>query len=540
MKPCEKFKLPDGHAFPSVGEVLKAIMRGSGLWEFLKDKNTLKRKLRRFTTEQEILQHEDIQAVVDEALADILSHEFYYESAQHLVLHFLAYYQRQVEFEATCFGREESLRWLFSNRALGSVILLIKGVEMSHMDSHMEYERLYFPDWACWYLPEYSDGEWVMPTQRVFQWWLGLVGLRDPKFAVDGDGKRDYYPLFRKVSESTMLNWLKPGLHSEKPDIATLKEIEKAELDVDDEKAKKRSLIVTMLICNQVTSLTRLMVSSCGAEATAQAYTDFRSLAAAFDSKEAVYFRECIRQCVPLHRSHESYRDATQEKQLQQDRTVMVGMAGEDIRKFRTIIAKFSIESMKSGQLILPTRDGFMAAAVKDDWLKETQWRKQVVAERDILHAALEGQRLLGETKPFVGALPSTTVREELLKYEASLSSRALEYLPHLIRARIEYTEGDLESALSSYQLAFNYSRYCAGKRVLGIAEEYLSLLIYAYSNKGRRTGSNANLPTIKYMKKWFRLTDLDHPFAGMDEDAVQTAAKALYAKYFEDIPLKI
>lgn len=538
MKPSEQFRLTHQTSFPTIGEVFKGMLKASGLWDYLKSKESIQRKLNRFATEETILLPEEVQEIVMETLVELLDHEFYIETAESMILEFLDYYRRQVTYEATPYGRGRSLEWMATTRALIPCVLMVKRAEFFHLDDHMSYPRIHLPESKYWYLPKFDDGVWHLPTGRVFQWWLNLVGLKTPKLAVQGDGKRTYYPLSGIVSEDTMNNWMADGLNTIKPDIGTLKAIEQAMLGIEDEGMKKRSLIVVMLICNLVGSFIRKLCELIGDRKTATLIDDFKRLSDLFDSKEGRFFHELVDRSVQLHHANPEYADASADEKLQQDRTLMVGMAGDAVRNFQKVITQYLVLSAASNKLRAPEHGGFMTAVVEYEWGKSAQWGEMLHLDQETIEASIEGHSLLREVKPYAGSSVSESTRKAIGDLEFKLDIDPLRYLLAYISARIAYTDGDLGAAIDKYREAFNLGRYCAGREVLQIAEEYLTLLLALRGSVGNSMKPSKH--ALNYLIKWFRFMHPGHTYAKVEQSDATICAQQFYQGLFISTPVPV
>ena len=525
LKPSERLRIEHETPFPSIGEVVKALFKSTGLWSFGDGYGSVQKRLNRFAKEETILSHEEIQQLINDRLQLVFRNELYCEMAENLVLSFLGGYQEIISREATWHHRSGTLGWCFTHQSLMPLCLFINQIRLAYMDEHFVTGKLYFPKDRSWFLPTYENGIWTMPARRILNWWIkDIARYSSVSSIVDG-------PLNGVVEPDTIQSWMRTGLSPATPSISRLLEIENTTLGIQDEVNKKRSLTALLMIASIVTDVTRRVINSIGEQGAADFFKNLKHLDDAFSQHEAKGFQKIRDKVLPMLRSHHSWKEEAAPKRRDMEITMLVGSSRDWLHRIEEFYNYHVVESFKANQLIEPDRAGFAREALRYIWKVIPKKREANQTESEVFTFASEANKLLKQIKPQRMDRVSEEIRATLSTMRDQQGVvESLKYYCDDMEARVALIDKDYAKALASYQQAFQKARYRAGPLQFEIAEEFTVLAAELYRREVAFEDA-PTLPMLKYLFSWFRLMAPDH---GLAADETKVSLDFAYDRYIE------
>ena len=501
LKPSERLRIEHETPFPSIGEVVKALFKSTGLWSFGDGYGSVQKRLNRFAKEETILSHEEIQQLINDRLQLVFRNELYCEMAENLVFSILGGYQEIISREATWYHRAGTLGWCFTHQSLMPLCLFINQIRLAYMDEHFVTGKLYFPKDRSWFLPTYANGIWTMPARRILNWWIkDIAGYSSVSSIVDG-------PLNGVVEPDTIQSWMRTGLSPATPSISRLLEIENTTLGIQDEVNKKRSLTALLMIASIVTDITRRVINSIGEHGAANFFKNLKHLDDAFGQHEAQGFQTVRDKTLPMLRDDESWKQAAPPKRRDMEITMLVGSSRDWLRRIEEFYNYHLVESFKVNQLVEPDRAGFAREALRYIWKIIPKEREANETESQIFTFAFDARDLLKQIKPQRMDCVPEEVRSTISKMRDQQGVVAsLKYYCDYMDARIAVVEQDYTQALISYELAFQKARYRSGPLQFEVAEEFTALAAELH----RQGAKFENAPTSADVEASFKLVPID------------------------------
>jgi hypothetical protein len=528
LKPSERLRIEHKTPFPSIGEVVKALFKSTGLWSFGDGYGSVQKRLNRFAKEETILTHEEIQQLINDRLQLVFRNELYCEMAENLVFSFLRGYQEIITREATWYHRSGTLGWCFTHQSLMPLCLFINQIRLVYMDEHFVTGKLYFPKDRSWFLPTHENGIWTMPARRILNWWIkDIAGYSSVSSIVDG-------ALNGVVSQDAIESWMKTGVKPVKPDIATLLHIESTKLNIPDEENKKRSLTALLMISSIVTDITRRVISSIGEQGAAAFFKNLKHLDDALDQHEAQGFHTIKGQVLQIQRETEEWKQAAPPKQRDMEITMLVGSSRDWLHRVEEFYNYHLRESFNLNQLVEPEQAGFTREALRYIWKLIPKNRDANETESQIFTFAFEARNLLKQIKPQRMDRMSEEIRATLSTMRDQQGVvEALKYYCDYMDARVAVIDKDYAKALASYEQAFQKARYRAGPLQFEIAEEF-TVLAAELHRRAAKFENPPTLPMLKHLFSWFRLMAPEHGLAAVETQDALVFAYDRYMEIFE------
>jgi hypothetical protein len=524
----DDMKIKKKAPYPSIGEVISSVFTWMRLWEYLgEEKVALQKKYERLATEAQLRSHDDIEELICETMRLVLPDELASFLAARAWVLLMDGYRQDMRDNATWFNRKETCRWFFRARTTYPLVVAVQRLRNMCRSELVPGLDLSFPPGEFWFLPEKKGRAWEFPGQRVAKWWLEQNDITPEEIESATPASN--------VTAEAIRGWI--GKEAAVPRVSTLKIIEQTDLELGNgEAAKKRSLIVLMMVSGLVKGFFDTMTKLLGKAEVMGFLEDFKALYTAFSQTEKRRFDFLFEKEISIAREQMASKAIPQDKQLEFVQGWMLcfeheyytltepGAQQQSNFRDRMLAAMKAVQS--TGGLTGFYGEDFIAQATRQVWLSnEVLSKKMEAEEQPALRLAVDARELAkGLNLPL---LPKGVelARIEVDKFRARCAEiSGFEYYANYIDARMLLQERKPEKALESYAKAFVNGRYRAGALMEAITMEYLS--VASFLNGQSKGGVVVSRDQLRYYHDWLRLLYPKHEWAEMTlDECLDTAA---------------
>lgn len=499
--------------YPSLGEVVLALFKFSGLWDAEPSKAPGKRgfqkELQRFAQETDLLSPAEVVDILRLRLEEALGDGLLLDVAGESLLHLLERTSAATLDNGSPWDRRETCRWFLRAGLALPLAVCVHRARLLYDGGRSSDEVLVTPRDALWFLPLEGGGRGTDPVPRVLGWWLGEAG-----FGSVGEFAKKVETAEKKtgVNVTTLRNWLN---EDSLPAFGTLRRVKEFDLDRGErEPALKRSLILCVLVARTVQGFVRMLQDAFG-EGEARAFlADFRSL---YESFEAELLPKVATRLAPHRGSPRAEWFAVVDEAV-----------GETVHQELARAGAAAEQLAPGADAGEPTTFAGVAARILQ------------------VHRAALPDNFPVLVEVALGALdltrPESSLDPSRLRVALNTTGAAgrlgCEYLRLFLEARLALVEGHLDRAFDRYVDAFESARYRAPRPILEpLLAEAMGIACFFHTlRKDQKEARDGAWTVARYLRDWAVLHGLCGSVVHLDDRVFQELSRRAFVDHFGSI----